>query len=77
MRETILLLESTLQRSNWKARNIHVFNCNLNKKRLEKAQFEELHVVEKKPDGEEIKVVTEQKAEEWELEFVLGRKENN
>ena len=66
-----------MQRSNWKARNLHVFICNLNKKRLEKAQFEELHVVEKKPDGEEIKVVTEQKAEEWELEFVLGRKENN
>ena len=36
------------------------FFCNLNKKRMEKAQFEELHVVEKKPNGEEtVKVVTE------------------
>ena len=35
---------------------------------MEKAQFEELHVVEKKPNGEEvIKVVTEQKAIEWEV----------
>ena len=44
------------------------FFCNLNKKLLEKAQFEELHIVEKKPNGEEvIKVVTEQKAIEWEV----------
>ena len=44
------------------------FFCNLNKKSFEKAQFEELHVVEKKPNGEEkIRVVTEQKAIEWEV----------
>ena len=39
----------------------------MNKKNLEKAQFEELHVVEKKQNGEEfIKIVTDQKAIEWE-----------
>ena len=44
------------------------FFCKLNKKHLEKAQFEELHVVEKKPNGEEvIKIVTDQKAIEWEV----------
>ena len=44
------------------------FFCNLNKKHLEKAQFEELHVVEKKQNGEEtVKVVTEQKAIKWEV----------
>ena len=42
------------------------FFCNMNKKRTEKAQFEELHIVEKKPGGEEqIKVITEQKLVEW------------
>ena len=36
--------------------------CNLNKKRLEKAQFEELQNVKKKQNGEEeIRVVTKQK----------------
>ena len=35
---------------------------------MEKAQFEELHVVEKRPKSEEvIKVVMEQKAIEWEV----------
>ena len=35
---------------------------------MEKVQFEELNVVEKKPNGEEvIRVVTEQKAIEWEV----------
>ena len=54
------------------------FFCKLNKKHLEKAQFEVLHVVEKKPNGEEvIKIVTDQKAIEWEvrhffLEFIPG-----
>ena len=38
------------------------FFCSMNKKRKEKAQFEELHVVEKKPNGhEEVRVVKEQK----------------
>ena len=36
------------------------FFCSLNKKRIEKAQFEELNIVEKKPNCEEvISVVTE------------------
>ena len=40
----------------------------MNKKRLEKAQFEELHIVEKKKDGpDEIRVIKEQKAVEWEV----------
>ena len=43
------------------------FLCKLNKKHLEKAQFEVLHVVEKKPNGEVVKIVTEQKAIEWEV----------
>ena len=44
------------------------FFCNLNKKRLAKAQFEELHVMEKNKDGrEEVRVITEQKALEWEV----------
>ena len=44
------------------------FFCNLNKKRLAKAQFEELHVVERNREGrEEIRVVTEQKEIEWEV----------
>ena len=44
------------------------FFCNMNKKHTEKAQFEELHIVEKKPGGEEqIKVITEQKLVEWEV----------
>ena len=35
---------------------------------MEKAQFKELNIVEKKPNGEEvIRVVTEQKAIEWEV----------
>ena len=39
------------------------FFCRMNKKQMEKAQFEELHIVEKRPGGEEhIKVVTKQKA---------------
>ena len=38
------------------------FFCNLNKKRLTKAQFEELHMVEKNREGkEEVRVVTEQR----------------
>ena len=44
------------------------FFCNMKKKRTEKAQFEELHIVEKKPGGEEqIKVITDQKLVEWEV----------
>ena len=44
------------------------FFCNLNKKRLAKAQFEELHVVEKNKEGkEEVRVVTEQREIEWEV----------
>ena len=40
----------------------------MNKKCNEKSQFEELHIVEKKPGGEEqIKVITEQKLVEWEV----------
>ena len=35
---------------------------------MEKAKFKELNVVEKKPNGEEvIRVVTEQRAIEWEV----------
>ena len=35
---------------------------------MEKSQFEELHLVEKKPNGEEeIRVVTDQKTIEWEV----------
>ena len=35
---------------------------------MEKAQFEELHLVEKKLNGEEeVRVVTEQKTIEWEV----------
>ena len=44
------------------------FFCNLNKKRLAKAQFEELHVAEKNKEGrEEVRVVTEQREIEWEV----------
>ena len=44
------------------------FFCNLNKKRLAKAQFKELHVVEKNKEGkEEVRVVTEQREIEWEV----------
>ena len=44
------------------------FFCNLNRKRLAKTQFEELHVVERNREGrEEIRVVTEQKEIEWEV----------
>ena len=44
------------------------FVCNLNKKRLAKAQFEDLHVMEKNRDGrEEVRVITEQKSIEWEV----------
>ena len=44
------------------------FFCNLNKKRLVKAQFEELHVVEKNKEGkDEVRVVTDQKEIEWEV----------
>ena len=40
----------------------------MNTKILEKAQFDELHIVEKKNDGhDEIRVVKEQKAVEWEV----------
>ena len=38
------------------------FDCNLNKKRLAKAQFEELHVIKKNKEGpDEVRVVTNQK----------------
>ena len=38
------------------------FFCNLNKELYEKAQFEELHIIEKKQGGEEqVKVITDQK----------------
>ena len=44
------------------------FFCRMNKKQMEKAQFEELHIVEKKAGGEEqIKIVTEQKSIEWQV----------
>merc|ERR1711888_403737 len=44
------------------------FFCNLNKKRLAKAQFEELHIVEKDSEGrEKVRVITEQKSIEWEV----------
>ena len=44
------------------------FFCNLNKKRVAKAQFEELHIVEKDGEGKEkVKVITEQKSIEWEV----------
>ena len=44
------------------------FFCSLNKKRVEKAQFEELHITETRPDGYEYtRVITEQKAVEWEV----------
>ena len=40
----------------------------MNKKRLEKAQFDERHIVEKKNNGyDEIRVVKEPKAVEWEV----------
>ena len=40
----------------------------MNKKRVEKAQYEELYVVEKKPDGrEEARIVKKQKEVEWEV----------
>ena len=42
------------------------FFCKMNEKQMEKAQFEELHIVEKKAGGEEqIRIVTEQKSVEW------------
>ena len=44
------------------------FFCSMNKKRLEKAQFDELHIVERKNNGlDEIRVVKEQKAVDWEV----------
>ena len=44
------------------------FFCKMNKKQMEKAQFEELHIVEVKAGGEEqTKIVTEQKTVEWEI----------
>ena len=44
------------------------FFCNLNKNRLAKAQIEELHIIEKNKDGkDEVKVIMEQKAIEWEV----------
>ena len=40
----------------------------MNKKRLAKAQFEELHIVEKDSEGKDkVKVITEQKSIEWEV----------
>ena len=40
----------------------------MNKKRLAKAQFEELHVVKKDIEGrEKVKIITEQKSIEWEV----------
>merc|ERR1711888_517063 len=44
------------------------FFCNLNKKIVAKAQFEELHIVEKDDEGrEKVKVITEQKNIELEV----------
>ena len=44
------------------------FFCKMNKKQMGKAQFEELHIVERKEGGEErVKIITEQKAIEWEV----------
>ena len=39
------------------------FFCKMNKRQMEKAQFEELHIVERKEGGEEkVRIITEQKA---------------
>ena len=44
------------------------FFCKMNKKPMEKAQFKELHIVEKKAGGvEQTRIVTEQKSVEWEI----------
>ena len=44
------------------------FFCSLNKKRLAKAQLEELHIVEKDSEGKEkVKVITEQRSIKWEV----------
>ena len=49
------------------------FFCNLNKKRLAKAQFEELHIVEKDSEVREtVRVITEQKSIEWEVRNTTG-----
>ena len=42
--------ESMSQKCSLKGRNLQKNFCNLNKKHLEKAKFEELHVVEKKTE---------------------------
>ena len=68
MKEIQLLRGSTLQKYSQKERNLLSFFYSMNKKRLEKAQFDELHIVERKDDGHnEIRVVKEQKAVEWEV----------
>ena len=49
-------------------RNHLSFFCSLNKKRIAKAQFEELHIMDKDDRGvERVKVITEQKDIEWEV----------
>ena len=56
-----------IKKCSWRERQTKFF-CNLNKKRLEKAQFEELHKVEKRRNEEEgIRIVTEQKSIECEV----------
>ena len=44
------------------------FFCKMTKKMLAKAQFEELHIIEKDKEGKErVKIITEQKSIEWEV----------
>ena len=43
------------------------FFCKMNKQQMEKAQFEELHIVEVKNGEERTRIVTEQKMIEWEV----------
>ena len=49
------------------------FFCKMNKKQMEKAQFEELHIVEEKEGEEKLRIVTEQKAIEWEVRCFYWR----
>ena len=58
------------------------FFCSMSKKMKAKAQFEEVHVVEKERNGDErMRVVKEQKAVEWEVRKfywnLYRRKETN
>ena len=57
------------------------FFCKMNKKQMEKAQFEELHIAERKEGGEEkVIIITEHKAIEWEVRcfyWKLYQEQNN